>query len=124
MMLKQIFCNLFDLQYNFNTWWRETIKNGLYNKLKYFKKKFKSAGDFFSSMERSLIFLVKKFSSSYPNRHLFKSLKEGFFFCNNKQITAPMFKVKNGSIIQEQLFFTGSAYLIDFFSNYNYLRSF
>jgi len=105
-MLKKLFCNLFDFQYNFKTWWRETKKKGLYNKLKHFDRNFKSSREFLNHSERFFVFLVKKIFFLYDPQSVFNYIKKGFFLCNNHEILSPTYIVKNNSIIQEKLLYT------------------
>jgi hypothetical protein len=105
MMLKKLFCNLFDLQYNFKTWWREVIKRGLFAKIKKFSKNFKTTEDFLLKSERYVGFLVKKyFNASFYNIN--SLLKNNWFLVNNHFVCSLYYVIKNGDIIQKSFFNT------------------
>jgi hypothetical protein len=114
-LLKKIFCNLFDLQYNFKTWWREVIKKGLYKRIKRFYKNFKSTEGLLLDFERYFIFLIKKyFDYSFKDLRFF--INEGDFLINGKVKTQFNYIVKNGSIIQKKLYDTKITSCFDLFN--------
>lgn len=114
-LLKKIFCNLFDLQYNFKTWWREVIKKGLYKRTKKFYKSFKSTEGLLLNFERCFVFLIKKYFD-YSFKDLRFLIKERDFLINGKVKTNFRYIVKNDSIIQKKLYDTKIESSFDIFS--------
>lgn len=103
LLLKKIFCNIFDYQYNFKAWWRVVKGKGFFSRYKKFSKRFKNFYDFINFLERNFFLIVKRLfiqkSLAAKNNILWKN-----FLINNSSIKNVNYLLKNGSLIQKKLF--------------------
>lgn len=102
-LLKKIFCNIFDYQYNYWTWWRVVKNDSFFSKYKKFNNKFNSFSEFIKFLERNLFICVKRlFIQKSLNAR--SNILWSKFLVDNKIIKNPNYLLKNNSIIQRKLF--------------------
>jgi hypothetical protein len=106
-LLKRIFFNFFDFQYNFYSMSRKVRRCSLFNKLRIKKKHSRllnKALYFTAIFERQLIFTLKRFFFIKTFKAGIYGLKLNRFFANGLVITNPYFLVLNNNIIQKAYF--------------------
>ena len=106
-LLKRIFFNFFDWQYNFYSMSRKVRRCSLFNKLRIKKKQSKllnKALYFTAIFERQLIFNLKRFFFAKTFKAVVFGLKLRRFFANGLHITNPYFLILNNTIIQKAYF--------------------
>lgn len=106
-LLKRIFFNFFDWQYNFYSMSRKVRRRSLFHKFRLTKKCKRNFTHFMyyaSLFERQIVFVLKKV-------RFVKSIKQGvgglfkkYFFVNNQAIVNPHYLIGNDTIIQKKIY--------------------
>ena len=123
-LLKRIFFNFFDWQYNFYSMSRKVRRCSLFNKFRFNKKCkriFTRFLYYISLFERQTIFVLKKIKFVKTIKQGVSGLLHKYFFVDNQVITNPQYLIGNNTIIQKKIY-SSSLNTLLFFKQKKKLR--